>query len=72
MPDDFKGERLVVLHLATDKTPDQIRKELAASVPNLWVPVGRQLLRGAGVSRAGKRQDRPARSKKLALAKFAH
>ena len=39
VPDPRKGERLIVLHLPTDKTPDQIAKELAAEgLPNLWVP----------------------------------
>jgi acyl-[acyl-carrier-protein]-phospholipid O-acyltransferase/long-chain-fatty-acid--[acyl-carrier-protein] ligase len=39
VPDDRKGERLIVFHLPTDKTPAQITKELAAQgLPNLWVP----------------------------------
>ena len=65
VPDEFKGERLVVLHLATDKTPDQIRKELAARAAELVGSLGRQLLRGGGVSRAGKRQDRHAHAKEV-------
>jgi acyl-[acyl-carrier-protein]-phospholipid O-acyltransferase/long-chain-fatty-acid--[acyl-carrier-protein] ligase len=37
--DPRKGERLVVLHLPTDKTPDQVRQALAAAgLPNLWIP----------------------------------
>ena len=39
VPDPRKGERLVVLHLPTDKTPEQIRQDLAAAgLPNLWIP----------------------------------
>jgi acyl-[acyl-carrier-protein]-phospholipid O-acyltransferase/long-chain-fatty-acid--[acyl-carrier-protein] ligase len=39
VPDPRKGERLVVLHLPTEKTPAQIRQELAAAgLPNLWIP----------------------------------
>ena len=39
VPDEAKGERLVVLHLSLEKDPEQIRKELlAAGLPNLFVP----------------------------------
>jgi acyl-[acyl-carrier-protein]-phospholipid O-acyltransferase/long-chain-fatty-acid--[acyl-carrier-protein] ligase len=39
IPDPRKGERLVVLHLPTSKTPEQIRQDLAAAgLPNLWIP----------------------------------
>ncbi|HVX16077.1 MAG TPA: AMP-binding protein [Pirellulales bacterium] len=39
VPDERKGERLVVLHTALEKTPDQICKELShAGLPNLWIP----------------------------------
>ncbi|HEX7377600.1 MAG TPA: AMP-binding protein [Pirellulales bacterium] len=39
VPDERKGERLVVLHTAIDKAPDAICKELAqAGLPNLWIP----------------------------------
>jgi acyl-[acyl-carrier-protein]-phospholipid O-acyltransferase / long-chain-fatty-acid--[acyl-carrier-protein] ligase len=39
VPDAFKGERLVVMHVAIDKKPDQICRELsAAGFPNLWIP----------------------------------
>ena len=39
VPDERKGERLVVLHTALDKTPDEICKELSqAGLPNLWIP----------------------------------
>ena len=39
VPDERKGERLIVFHLPTDKSPAQITKELAAQgLPNLWIP----------------------------------
>jgi acyl-[acyl-carrier-protein]-phospholipid O-acyltransferase/long-chain-fatty-acid--[acyl-carrier-protein] ligase len=39
VPDERKGERLVVLHSALEKTPEQICKELQqAGLPNLWIP----------------------------------
>jgi acyl-[acyl-carrier-protein]-phospholipid O-acyltransferase/long-chain-fatty-acid--[acyl-carrier-protein] ligase len=39
VPDERKGERLIVFHLPTEKSPAEITKELAASgLPNLWVP----------------------------------
>jgi acyl-[acyl-carrier-protein]-phospholipid O-acyltransferase / long-chain-fatty-acid--[acyl-carrier-protein] ligase len=39
VPDERKGERLVVLHSGLDKTPEQICKELSqAGLPNLWIP----------------------------------
>lgn len=39
VPDAKKGERLVVVHLPMNKTPEQIEKELsAAGLPNLFIP----------------------------------
>jgi acyl-[acyl-carrier-protein]-phospholipid O-acyltransferase/long-chain-fatty-acid--[acyl-carrier-protein] ligase len=39
VPDPKKGERLVVLHTAIDKRPEQICHELTkAGLPNLWIP----------------------------------
>ncbi|QDV68366.1 Bifunctional protein Aas [Rosistilla carotiformis] len=39
VPDSKKGERLVVLHLTTDKDPDDLRKQLAAAgLPNIYIP----------------------------------
>lgn len=39
VPDPKKGERLVVLHTAIDKTPEEICRELSkAGLPNLWIP----------------------------------
>ena len=39
VPDVRKGERLVVVHLPTNKTPEQIGQELStAGLPNLFIP----------------------------------
>ena len=39
VPDERKGERLVVLHTRLEKSPEQICRELAATgLPNLWIP----------------------------------
>jgi acyl-[acyl-carrier-protein]-phospholipid O-acyltransferase/long-chain-fatty-acid--[acyl-carrier-protein] ligase len=39
VPDERKGERLIVFHLPTDKTPEAIIKVLSsAGLPNLWIP----------------------------------
>jgi acyl-[acyl-carrier-protein]-phospholipid O-acyltransferase/long-chain-fatty-acid--[acyl-carrier-protein] ligase len=39
VPDERKGERLVVLHTALPKSPDEIVREMAqAGLPNLWIP----------------------------------
>jgi acyl-[acyl-carrier-protein]-phospholipid O-acyltransferase / long-chain-fatty-acid--[acyl-carrier-protein] ligase len=39
VPDERKGERIVVLHTAIEKTPDEICKALtAAGLPNLFIP----------------------------------
>jgi acyl-[acyl-carrier-protein]-phospholipid O-acyltransferase / long-chain-fatty-acid--[acyl-carrier-protein] ligase len=39
VPDERKGERLIVFHLPSDKNTDQVLKQLtAAGLPNLWIP----------------------------------
>ncbi len=39
VPDERKGERLVVVHLPLPKTPAEISKHLAGKgMPNLWIP----------------------------------
>ncbi len=39
VPDERKGERLIVVHKAVHKTPDEILKELGErDLPNLWIP----------------------------------
>ena len=42
VPDPRKGERLVVLHLSIEKTPDQIVDSLRKQgLANLWIPKSR-------------------------------
>jgi acyl-[acyl-carrier-protein]-phospholipid O-acyltransferase/long-chain-fatty-acid--[acyl-carrier-protein] ligase len=39
VPDDKRGERIVVVHTKLEQTPDSIVKALQASgLPNLWIP----------------------------------
>jgi acyl-[acyl-carrier-protein]-phospholipid O-acyltransferase/long-chain-fatty-acid--[acyl-carrier-protein] ligase len=39
VPDERKGERLIVLHTRLEKSPEQICRELgAAGLPNIWIP----------------------------------
>jgi acyl-[acyl-carrier-protein]-phospholipid O-acyltransferase/long-chain-fatty-acid--[acyl-carrier-protein] ligase len=39
VPDAKKGERLIVFHLPSDKTPAELVKELSSrGLPNLWIP----------------------------------
>jgi acyl-[acyl-carrier-protein]-phospholipid O-acyltransferase/long-chain-fatty-acid--[acyl-carrier-protein] ligase len=39
VPDERKGERLVVVHTQLDMSPAEITKKLAATgIPNLWIP----------------------------------
>src|SRR5207249_885278 len=39
VPDEKKGERLIVLHTKLDKSPDALRKGLTqAGLPNLFIP----------------------------------
>src|SRR3990172_8302004 len=39
VPDERKGERLVVIHTDLGMTPDEICKRLQSSgLPNLWIP----------------------------------
>jgi acyl-[acyl-carrier-protein]-phospholipid O-acyltransferase/long-chain-fatty-acid--[acyl-carrier-protein] ligase len=39
VPDERKGERLIVFHLPCTKSTDQVLKELSAKgLPNLWIP----------------------------------
>jgi len=39
VPDERKGERLIVIYTKLDKTPDQIRQAMSeAGLPNIWIP----------------------------------
>ncbi|NIL97230.1 MAG: hypothetical protein GTO62_08865 [Planctomycetales bacterium] len=39
VPDERKGERLVVLHTQIDRSPEQLCQQLqAAGLPPIWIP----------------------------------
>ncbi len=39
VPDSFRGERLVVMHVEIEKSPEEICRQLAAAgLPNIWIP----------------------------------
>jgi acyl-[acyl-carrier-protein]-phospholipid O-acyltransferase/long-chain-fatty-acid--[acyl-carrier-protein] ligase len=39
VPDERKGERLVVVHTQLDVSPDEICDQLSSmGIPNLWIP----------------------------------
>ena len=39
IPDERKGERLIVVHVPMCNSPDEVRQQLAAAgLPNLWIP----------------------------------
>ena len=60
VPDQKKGERLVVLHLASDKTPDEVCEHLRGQgLPNLWVPSPDCFPRGRRAAAAGIGEARP-------------
>ncbi len=71
VPDPFKGERLVVMHIAIDKTPDQICRELAAAgLPNLWIPSPDSFCEVPEIPVLGSGKLDLRALKELALAKF--
>jgi acyl-[acyl-carrier-protein]-phospholipid O-acyltransferase/long-chain-fatty-acid--[acyl-carrier-protein] ligase len=72
VPDPFKGERLVVMHLPVDKNPDQIRRELAsAGFPNLWIPAADSFCQVPEIPVLGTGKLDLRGLKELALAKFS-
>jgi acyl-[acyl-carrier-protein]-phospholipid O-acyltransferase / long-chain-fatty-acid--[acyl-carrier-protein] ligase len=72
VPDPFKGERLIVMHLPVDKSPEQIRRELAAAgLPNLWIPSADSFYEVAEIPVLGTGKLDLRRLKELALAKFS-
>jgi acyl-[acyl-carrier-protein]-phospholipid O-acyltransferase / long-chain-fatty-acid--[acyl-carrier-protein] ligase len=73
VPDPRKGERLVVLHLPTDKTPEQIRQALtAAGLPNLWIPSQDSFLQVEHIPVLGTGKLDLKAMRELAQAKFAN
>jgi acyl-[acyl-carrier-protein]-phospholipid O-acyltransferase/long-chain-fatty-acid--[acyl-carrier-protein] ligase len=72
VPDPRKGERLVVLHTAIDKTPEAICKELhAAGLPNIWIPSADSFVEVEQIPVLGTGKLDLRGMKDLALAKFA-
>ena len=71
VPDAFKGERLIVMHLPIDKAPEQICRELAAAgLPNLWIPSPDSFSEVAEIPVLGTGKLDLRAIKELALAKF--
>jgi acyl-[acyl-carrier-protein]-phospholipid O-acyltransferase / long-chain-fatty-acid--[acyl-carrier-protein] ligase len=72
VPDAFKGERLVVMHMPVSKTPEQIRRELSAvGLPNLWIPAADSFCQVAEIPVLGTGKLDLHELKELALAKFS-
>jgi acyl-[acyl-carrier-protein]-phospholipid O-acyltransferase/long-chain-fatty-acid--[acyl-carrier-protein] ligase len=72
VPDERKGERIVVLHTALDKTADEVVKELAvAGLPNLWIPSVDSFCQVESIPVLGSGKLDLKAVKNLALAKFA-
>jgi acyl-[acyl-carrier-protein]-phospholipid O-acyltransferase/long-chain-fatty-acid--[acyl-carrier-protein] ligase len=71
VPDSFKGERLIVMHVPLDKAPDQIRRELAtAGLPNLWIPAADSFCQVPEIPVLGTGKLDLRSLKELAMAKF--
>ena len=59
IPDEKKGERIVVLHLAMEITPQEVWKQLnERGLPNIYVPGRARFLSGAGTADPRYRQAR--------------
>jgi acyl-[acyl-carrier-protein]-phospholipid O-acyltransferase / long-chain-fatty-acid--[acyl-carrier-protein] ligase len=72
VPDPFKGERLVVVHLQLEKKPDEICRQLSvAGLPNLWIPSPDSFLEVSEIPVLGTGKLDLHGLKTLALAKFA-
>ena len=72
VPDEAKGERLVVLHLPLDKDADQIRRELqSAGLPNLFIPARDSFCQVEAIPVLGSGKLDLKAVKRLALEKFA-
>jgi acyl-[acyl-carrier-protein]-phospholipid O-acyltransferase/long-chain-fatty-acid--[acyl-carrier-protein] ligase len=71
VPDQKRGERLVVLHVAIAKTPEQMIKELqAAGLPNLWIPSADSFMQVEHIPVLGTGKLDLRGVKDVALAKF--
>jgi acyl-[acyl-carrier-protein]-phospholipid O-acyltransferase/long-chain-fatty-acid--[acyl-carrier-protein] ligase len=71
VPDERKGERLIVVHRALDRTPDQICKALQESgLPNLFIPSPDSFLQVGQIPQLGTGKLDLKGLKQLALDKF--
>lgn len=72
VPDEDKGERLIVVHKALHKSVDEILKELAtADIPNLWLPSRDSFVEVETIPLLGTGKLDLKGLKQLALDKFA-
>ncbi len=72
VPDERKGERLVVIHKKVQKSPQEICNALsAAGLPNLWIPAADSFLEVEEIPFLGTGKLDLKNLKSLALNKFA-
>ncbi|MEX0714809.1 MAG: AMP-binding protein [Pirellulales bacterium] len=73
VPDPRKGERLVVMHTALEKSPEAICKELSqAGLPNIWLPSPDSFFQVEEIPVLGTGKLDLKGLKDLALKKFGH
>ena len=72
VPDERKGERLVVLHREMNRPPSEICRQLAEQrLPNLWVPAPDSFIQVAEIPVLGTGKLDLKRMRELALERFA-
>jgi len=72
VPDPFRGERLVVVHVPLDKKPEEVCRALSsAGLPNLWVPSPDSFVEVSEIPVLGTGKLDLHGLKQLALSKFA-
>lgn len=72
VPDERKGERLVVVHKKVSRTPQEICNALSsAGLPNLWIPATDSFIEVEEIPFLGSGKLDLKNLKSLALAKFA-
>jgi len=72
IPDEKKGERIVIVHKAMPKTPEEICRGLSeAGLPNLWIPGQDSFLQVEEIPVLGSGKLALAKVKELAIEKYA-
>ncbi len=72
VPDERKGERLVIIHKKITKTPQEVCNALSsAGLPNLWIPATDSFIEVEEIPFLGSGKLDLKNLKSLALAKFA-